>query len=195
MGAIKFERTRIHFHRGGGCVSSLFSTTTTTTAKMSCTCRVVESVIVVVLVVLSFNSRFSKLAHLNTKIWLSWKRKNLTIIFLYAVNDEWSPSFYTKGTVAAGNESRKYCDNLEFNKSTTVLQGLNSYRRVKNSSYCINKKNCHSITSFSSSVLLSTLALDQSVREKSVSYCKWLFGFARIFRSSRMAFSVHLEGN
>ena len=51
MGAIKFERTQIHFHRGGGCVSSLFSTTTTT-AKMSCTCRVVESVIVVVLVVL-----------------------------------------------------------------------------------------------------------------------------------------------
>ena len=51
MGAIEFERTQIHFHRGGGCVSSLFSTTTTT-AKMSCTCRVVESVIVVVLVVL-----------------------------------------------------------------------------------------------------------------------------------------------
>ena len=142
-----------------------------------------------------FNSRFSKLAHLNAKIWLSWKRKNLTIIFLYVVNDEWSPSFYTKGTVAAGNESRKYCDNLWFNKSTTVLQGLNSYRRVKSSSYCINKKNCHSITSFPSSLLLSILARDQSVREKSVSSCKWLFGFARIFPSSRMAFSVHLEGN
>ena len=34
MDAIKLERAQIHFCRGGGCLSSLF-TTTTTTGKMS----------------------------------------------------------------------------------------------------------------------------------------------------------------